>query len=282
MSRTLLASLLLGLPLLASQAVAQPRPFNCIGAERLEDDVFEVPFAPRSARPAEAARTPVAAAAALARANPSRNLCVLGHAVREGGQTASTQLAARRAREISEMLSVGQGVERDRIRAEARNPGFSNRTPNREARSVTIIVLPASVDAPPPPPAPAPQPQRRPGSEGPRAPAVTPPTPPSVTPPGVTPPMPPTVAPPGRPAADPPAPVNPPPAPPRTAPPAETPKPATPQQAPQTPGNAAPGNSAPAVVPQGTPPVAPPVASPPVPPPPPPAAPPAAAPVKPE
>ncbi|WP_176559875.1 OmpA family protein [Teichococcus rhizosphaerae] len=132
----------LALPL--SAPLAQPRAaFNCVGAEKLEDDVFEVPFAPRSARPREAARTPVAAAAALAREAPERNICVLGHASREGGQATSTQLAARRAREVAEMLSVGHGIERDRIRAEARNPGFSQRTANREARSVTIVVLPA-------------------------------------------------------------------------------------------------------------------------------------------
>jgi len=137
----LLAALLLGLAL---PAQAQPRAFNCVGAERLEDDVFEVPFTPRSARPGAAARTPVAAAAALAKEAPERNICVLGHAAREGGQSTSTQLAARRAREVSEMLSVEHGIERDRIRAEARNPGFSTRTENREARSVTIVVLPAT------------------------------------------------------------------------------------------------------------------------------------------
>lgn len=144
---TLLALTALAIPLsslLAGAAVAQPRAaFNCVGAEKLEDDVFEVPFAARSARPREAARTPVAAAAAIAKAEPERNICVLGHANREGGQSTSTELAARRAREVAEMLSVGQGVERDRIRAEARNPGFSQRTANREARSVTIVVLPA-------------------------------------------------------------------------------------------------------------------------------------------
>ncbi|MCI0755253.1 OmpA family protein [Teichococcus vastitatis] len=129
---------------LGAGALAQPRAFNCIGAERLEDDVFEVAFPPRSARPPEAARTPVAAAAALAKEAPERNVCVLGHAVREGGQTTSTELAARRAREVSEMLSVQHGIERDRIRAEARNPGFSRSTENREARSVTIVVLPAT------------------------------------------------------------------------------------------------------------------------------------------
>ncbi|MCQ4162818.1 OmpA family protein, partial [Roseomonas sp. GC11] len=155
--RALLPLLLLP-PLLlsAGAAQAQPRAFSCVGAERLEDDVFEVRFPPGSARPAEGARTPVATAAALARAEPGRNLCVLGHAVREGGQTTSTQLAARRAREVAEMLSVGQGIERDRIRAEARNPGFSTRTANRESRSVTIVVLPAPPGSPaaaaPPPP----------------------------------------------------------------------------------------------------------------------------------
>lgn len=135
----LVAALLL---LASTPVLAQPRQFNCVGAEQLEDDVFEIPFPARSARPGEAARTPVAAAAALARAEPERNLCVLGHARREGGQATSTQLAAQRAREVAELLSVEHGIERDRIRAEARNPGFSNRTPNREARSVTIVVLP--------------------------------------------------------------------------------------------------------------------------------------------
>ncbi|WP_419900014.1 OmpA family protein [Roseomonas sp. USHLN139] len=302
MKHLLLLAPLLAVALPGGEAQAQPRPFNCIGAERLEDDVFEIPFAPRSARPSEAARTPVAAAAALAKANPARNLCVLGHAVREGGQATSTQLAARRAREVSELLSVGQGIERDRIRAEARNPGFSSRTPNREARSVTIVVLPAAVDAPPPPAQPAPQ--RRPGGEAPRSPAVPAPTPPVVTPPVPPSVTPPAVTPPGRPSVPPPAAVSPPPAPPR---PAETPKPPPPAEAPrerppapppspppapqtpapqtptpQTPGNAVPGNSAPAVVPPGTPPVAPPVAPAPAPQAAPAEAPPAETPSKPE
>jgi hypothetical protein len=156
------SSLLAALPLLAFlapvfttvAAQAQPRDFKCIGAERLEDDVFEVPFPAHSARPNTAARTPVAAAAALATADPSRNICVLGHATREGGQSTTTELAARRAREVAELLSVGHRIDRDRIRAEARNPGFSRRTENREARSVTIVVLPAAIGtgtAPQPP-----------------------------------------------------------------------------------------------------------------------------------
>lgn len=216
-------SLLLLLPLLfpAGAAEAQPRQFNCIGAERLEDDVFEVRFAQGSARPNDAARTPVAAAAALAKAEPGRNICVLGHAVREGGQTTSTQLAARRAREVAELLSVGQGIERDRIRAEARNPGFASRTPNREARSVTIVVLPSLPGAEAPPaarpasPAPAPAAPQRPAAPAtPRAPA------PEVPPPA-------------------------PPAPPRGAAPDSPAAPAAPQTAPQAPSQPAPAQPAP-------------------------------------
>ena len=176
----LLGTLALALPLLAATtALAQPREFRCIGAERLEDDVFEVRFPARSARPGDSARTPVAAAAALAAADPSRNICVLGHAVREGGQTTSTELAARRAREVAEMLAVAHGIERDRIRAEARNPGFSRRTENREARSVTIVVLPSAGPAPTPAPTPTPAPAQ-PTAPPARAPsAETPATPPS-------------------------------------------------------------------------------------------------------
>jgi outer membrane protein OmpA-like peptidoglycan-associated protein len=189
--RLLLAVAIASLPLLAATAQAQPRDFKCIGAERLEDDVFEVPFPARSARPAAAARTPVAAAAALAKAEPDRNICVLGFAGREGGQSSATQLAARRAREVAEMLSVTHGIPRDRIRAEARNPGFSRSTENREARSVTIVVLPdlGTTRATPPatervaPPAPA-----------------APPAPPRAAPPATVPAEPPAATPPAAPA----------------------------------------------------------------------------------
>jgi hypothetical protein len=210
-------ALIVALPLLTgltATAQAQPRDFKCIGAERLEDDVFEVPFAARSARPATAARTPVAAAAALAAADPSRNICVLGHATREGSQATTTELAARRAREVAEMLAVGQGIERDRIRAEARNPGFSRSTENREARSVTIVVLPpplgAPATAPARPTAPAAERPAAPAARNPAAPAAerpaaaprdsVPATPPAVAPapaapPSTTPPVPPAEAP---------------------------------------------------------------------------------------
>jgi hypothetical protein len=238
---TFTAALALALPLLAAAtAHAQPRDFKCIGAERLEDDVFEVPFPARSARPAAAARTPVAAAAALAAADPSRNICVLGHSTREGGQSSSTQLAARRAREVSEMLAVGHGIERDRIRAEARNPGFSRRTENREARSVTIVVLPSAGSVPEPR---APQP--RPAAPPAATPRATPrATPPAATPPAATPPA--TTDTPARTA--PPATVPP-------APPAQAPAPAAPPSTtPPTPPAQAPAVAAP---PATTPPAAP-------------------------
>jgi len=200
-------TLLVALPLLtglAATAQAQPRDFKCIGAERLEDDVFEVPFPAHSARPSTAARTPVAAAAALAAADPTRNICVLGHATREGGQATTTELAARRAREVSEMLAVGHRIARDRIRAEARNPGFSRRTENREARSVTIVVLPAPLGgARPAAPAaerpaaverpPAERPATAPRDSVPATPPASAPAP--AAPPSTTPPVPPAEAP---------------------------------------------------------------------------------------
>jgi len=132
--------------LIAQPAAAQIRQFACFGAERLEDDVFEVPFRNGRAEPLpEALRTPLAAVAALARAEPDRNICVFGHVRQEGGQTTGTQLAARRARAVALALSADGGIERDRIRAEARNPGFSRSAAAAQARrAVTIVVLPAA------------------------------------------------------------------------------------------------------------------------------------------
>lgn len=134
--------LLLPLLLLPGLALAQPRPFACVGAEALEDDVFAVPFARGTDRLGEAARSGIAAAAALARDAPERNLCVLGHADRGQGAQTSTELAARRARAVALALSQ-QGVERDRIRAEARFGAFSGRAQEPGARAVTIVVMPA-------------------------------------------------------------------------------------------------------------------------------------------
>lgn len=138
----LLSALVLS-PLLSPRASAQPRPFDCIGAERLEDDVFAIPFARNAAAPGEAARANLQAAAALAKAAPERNLCVLGHAgPQEGGAQTGLQLAARRAGAVAEALAV-LGVERDRIRAEARRAAFARGgVAVPQERSVTVVVLP--------------------------------------------------------------------------------------------------------------------------------------------
>ena len=130
----------LGLPGLA---LAQPRPFNCVGAEQLEDDSFAIPFAPRAAMPGDAARGNLAAIAALAKAAPDRLLCVLGHAgPQEGGANTGTQLAARRAGAVASALAA-LGVERDRIRAEAHVARFARGGVVPAERSVTVVVLPA-------------------------------------------------------------------------------------------------------------------------------------------
>lgn len=135
-------ALALLLALVPGLALAQPRGFSCVGAAALEDDVFAVPFARGSDRLAEAARSGIEAAVALARQAPERNLCVLGHADRAQGAETSTQLAARRARAVAQALS-DQGVERDRIRAEARVGAYSGRQHEPGARAVTIVVMPA-------------------------------------------------------------------------------------------------------------------------------------------
>jgi len=145
------AALLLLLPPCA--AGAQLRPFNCVGAEQLEEDVFDVLFAPRATAPGEAGRSNLQAAAELAKREPERNLCVLGHAgPQEGGATTGAKLAARRAGAVADALAR-LGVERDRVRAEARRAAFArggDAVP--AARSVTVVVLP------PPAPAPAEKP----------------------------------------------------------------------------------------------------------------------------
>jgi outer membrane protein OmpA-like peptidoglycan-associated protein len=123
-------------------ASAQPRAFNCIGAEQLEDDVFAIPFNRGGASITPAARANLDAAAELARLAPERSLCVLGHAAGEGGAESGRRLAARRARAVAAALAE-RGVERDRVRAEARVASFSRRAEVPEERSVTIVVLPA-------------------------------------------------------------------------------------------------------------------------------------------
>jgi outer membrane protein OmpA-like peptidoglycan-associated protein len=122
-------------------ALGQPRDFSCVGAEALEDEVFAVPFERGSDRLRDVARTGIDAAAALAKAEPERNICVLGHADRRLGAESSTQLAARRARAVAQALAQ-RGVERDRVRAEARVTAYSGRVQEPGARAVTIVVMP--------------------------------------------------------------------------------------------------------------------------------------------
>lgn len=133
--------LALALLLVPAIAAAQPRPFNCVGAEALEDDVFAVPFTRGNATLRENSRAPLDAAAELAKEAPGRNLCVLGHADRSAGAESSTQLAAQRARAVANALAT-LGVERDRIRAEARVGAYSGRVSEPGARAVTIVVMP--------------------------------------------------------------------------------------------------------------------------------------------
>jgi len=128
--------------LLAPAAQAQPRAFNCVGAERLEDDVFALPFPKGAAAPGEAARANLDAAAALARRETARNLCVLGHAANgEGAAAGALNLAARRAAGVAQQLA-SRGIAPARIRAEARRASFVRGLVPAE-RSVTVVVMPA-------------------------------------------------------------------------------------------------------------------------------------------
>jgi len=136
--RALIALLLV----LAAPAAAQIREFNCVGAGQLEDDSFAVSFAARADVLGEDARSALRAAADLAAASPARNICVLGHALAsEGGATTGARLAARRARAVALELSQ-LGVERDRVRAEARVVGYTRSTAARPGRGATIVILP--------------------------------------------------------------------------------------------------------------------------------------------
>jgi outer membrane protein OmpA-like peptidoglycan-associated protein len=135
------AVLLLPGLVLSRGAWAQPRPFSCIGAEKLEDDAFAIPFPRGAAEPREEALSNLEAAADRARREPERMLCVLGHAAQqEGGAQAGLQLAAKRAGAVAEALAK-LGVERDRIRAEARRAAFARGAVPVE-RSVTVVLLP--------------------------------------------------------------------------------------------------------------------------------------------
>ncbi|MCA3309131.1 MAG: OmpA family protein [Roseomonas sp.] len=135
--------LALSITLVALPALAQPR-FSCVGAEKLEDDVFSIAFPRGSATITEATRSPLAAAIEAALAAPERNICILGHAGQEGGATTSIQLAAQRARTVSNALAE-HGIGAERLRAEARSAQYSPtvRAAEPPSRTVTIVLMPA-------------------------------------------------------------------------------------------------------------------------------------------
>lgn len=128
--------LLAGLP-----AEAQVREFSCVGVERLTDDVATITFARNADRVGRDAAGVLQPLAELARAAPERNFCVLGYATAgEGGAQTAARLAARRARAVGLELSK-MGVERDRIRAEARTRGFATTGAGADRRPGARIVL---------------------------------------------------------------------------------------------------------------------------------------------
>ena len=106
----ILAPAILALASAQGAAQAPRRDFSCVGAERLEDDVFAIPFRSGNAQVTEAARSGLAAAAQLIKAEPDRDVCVLGHSDREGGQASNVRLAASRARAVAEGLKALDGA----------------------------------------------------------------------------------------------------------------------------------------------------------------------------
>lgn len=131
----------LALLLLAAPASAQVRDFSCVGAEQLEG--VTLPFA-RNRDRAEVAG--LEALVERAKAEEALNLCVLGFAgTNEGGAETTSRLAARRARFVAAELSK-QGIERDRIRAEARTRGFvqSDRPGVQRAPAVRVVLMPVA------------------------------------------------------------------------------------------------------------------------------------------
>ncbi len=136
---------LLALLLLAAPAQAQIRDFSCVGADQLDGVVLDFP---RSRDRADlAALEPLVA---RAKAEEALNICVLGFAgENEGGAETASRLAARRARFVAQELSR-QGIERDRIRAEARTRGFldpSRRGGNggvRRSPGVRVVLMPVA------------------------------------------------------------------------------------------------------------------------------------------
>lgn len=136
---------LLFLLAMMAPAAAQLRDFSCVGAERLTQDFIAVDFTRGADRLAPATAALLAPLAERGKEAPERNFCVLGFAASpEGGAQTASGLAARRARAVALQLSQ-LGIERDRIRAEARTRGFAT---GREGQAVDrragarVILLP--------------------------------------------------------------------------------------------------------------------------------------------
>ena len=142
MRRLALALPIVGLWTLAGlPAQAQVREFSCVGVERLADDVATISFARNSDRVRPDAIGVLTPLAELARAETERNFCVLGYvSAQEGGAETGARLAARRARAVGLELAK-LGVERDRIRAEARTRGFATSSAGVDRRPGARIVL---------------------------------------------------------------------------------------------------------------------------------------------
>lgn len=133
--------LVVPLVLAVAPAMAQVREFSCVGAERLTDDVATISFARNADRVGPDAAGVLQPLAELARATPERNFCVLGYALaQEGGAQTRARLAARRANAVGLELSQ-MGVERDRVRAEARSRGFATTGGGADRRAGARIVL---------------------------------------------------------------------------------------------------------------------------------------------
>lgn len=125
----------------ALPAHAQVREFSCVGAEQLGEDVAVIAFARGGDRPRAEDVPLLEPIAEAARAAPERNICVLGFAAGgEGGAQTASRLAARRARAVALELAK-LGVERDRVRAEARTRGFASGGVDRRP-GARVILLP--------------------------------------------------------------------------------------------------------------------------------------------
>ena len=230
----ILAPAILALASAQGAAQAPRRDFSCVGAERLEDDVFAIPFHSGNAQVTDAARSGLAAAARLIKAEPDRDVCVLGHSDREGGQTSNVRLAASRARAVAEALTAQYGIPAARLRTEARVAGFSRSTENRNQRNVTIVVLPARAPTPEPAPKPQTAPQTAPQTKSPAKPE-TPAAPPADSRPPASQPSAAQPAAPDAPASQPAAAPAKPPAEKQEAPkPAAGPKPGSPESHPES------------------------------------------------